>query len=62
MSCCILASTNVPRERSTHPNTYDPIDSNSVSAQHMAGTDGGRVDVAVEAVEHAAQLAAFPAV
>lgn len=45
----------------TTSSTYDPIDSNSVQAQHIAGSDGEHVGVAVEAVEHAAQPVAFPA-
>ena len=59
MSCCILAGGG--EEVYIHESTYDPIGSNSVPAQYIAGSDGGHVDVAVEAVEHAAQPVAFPA-
>ena len=40
--------------------TYDPIDSNSVPVQRIAGSAVEHDDAAVEAAGHAAQLAAFP--
>ena len=62
ISSCVLARVIVHggKKYASTSSTYDPIDSNSVPVQRIAGFAVERDDAAVEAVGHAAQLAASP--